>query len=81
MAPDPRTQTRTRTRTQNFLSRASGKVCLARVREVDCSSARVQEFTNTEILVRLVCSRTVREFINNCWSCYGPDISNTQNRI
>src|SRR5579859_4196963 len=49
MAPDPRT----RKRTQNFLSRASGKVCSARVREVGCSSACVREFTNTEILVRL----------------------------
>jgi hypothetical protein len=49
MAPEPRT----RTRTQNFLSRASGKVCSARVREVGRSSARVREFTNAEILVRL----------------------------
>src|SRR5579859_3595492 len=28
-------------------------------------------------LVQLVCSQTVREFVNNCWSRNGPDISNT----
>src|SRR5579859_1925630 len=80
MAPEPRT----RTRTLNFLSRASGKVCSAHVREVGRSSACVREFTNAEILVRLArehFSCSARVFVNNCWSCYGPDISNTQNHI